>query len=215
MTALLRNALPLCLGICLVAVGSAQEAPMPEPAREDPVHEELRTLRDGMIDAVGENDLDALLAYMHPDVVVTWINGEQSRGHDAVREYYERMTTGDERIVESFSINDVDVKELTLLYGGDTGVSYGTATSNFVLTDGRDLSITGPWSATTVREDDRWLITSFHASANMFDNPVLDLVVQWTTRVGLGAGLAGLVAGFVIALLLKKRRSASSGGDAV
>lgn len=40
--------------------------------KEDAAHEELRSLRKQMVDAVNKNDIDALLVHLDKHVVVTW-----------------------------------------------------------------------------------------------------------------------------------------------
>ena len=62
--------------------------------KEDPAHEELRALRKGLVEAIQKNDVDDLLTYLDPDVVVTWQNGEVSRKPDGVKAYYDRMMKG-------------------------------------------------------------------------------------------------------------------------
>src|SRR5438552_462324 len=66
---------------------------------EDPIHEELREVKKAMTEAFKNKDLDALLKHVHKDVVVTWQNGEVSRGHKGLREYYDRMLTGEKSVL--------------------------------------------------------------------------------------------------------------------
>ena len=42
--------------------------------QEDPAHEELRTLRNGILEAITKGDINAQLEFVHPDVVITWQN---------------------------------------------------------------------------------------------------------------------------------------------
>jgi uncharacterized protein (TIGR02246 family) len=180
------------------------------PAREDkpppehPAHEQLRTLRRELVEAINKNDIDALLSHLDPDIVVTWLNGEVSRKPAGVREYIERMTKGDNRKVTSYT-TEAEVDDLTHLYG-DTGVAYGHSRDKFVLTDGRDFTVSTRWSATLVKKDNKWLLANFHASTDMFDNPLLSLAVRktaiWTGAV---AAVLGLAIGFLIARLLLRR----------
>jgi ketosteroid isomerase-like protein len=127
--------------------------------------------------------------------VVTWQNAEVSRGREGVRAYLTRMTSGPDRIVARFQTNPT-VDELTILYGGDTGIAFGRSSDRFELTDGMNFELTGRWSAALIRENERWLVASFHASANLFDNPVLSLATRYTVWIGVG----GLVAGALLAL---------------
>jgi ketosteroid isomerase-like protein len=167
------------------------------PPKDEAVHNELRALRDGLIDAMNKGDIDRELAYMHPNVVVTWHNAEVSRGRDGVRAYLTRMLSGPNKVVSSYSAT-VDVDELTILYGGNTGISFGNAFEHFKLHDGKMLDLPARWSATLVKDGDKWLIASLHASDNLFDNPLL-AIAKRTAYWGCGVALVvGLIAGLAI-----------------
>jgi hypothetical protein len=172
------------------------EAPPPSDASQvdDLVHDQLRKLRTNVEAATAAGDWQSLTQFLTSQVIVTWLDGTQSHGPAAVVEYLESKSGGPDPIVEKFSLT-TDVKELSDLYGENTATAYGTATSNFVLR-GRELSISGPWSATMVRENGQWKLAALSASVGAFDNPVL----TWTWRlvwiVGVIAGLLGLVVGW-------------------
>ena len=133
--------------------------------------------------------------------MVTWHNAEVSRGRDGVRQYLRRMLEGPDRKVDRFNA-DVNVDALTVLYGGDTGISYGSAVERFTLKGGSDFSLPARWSATLVKDGDRWLIASLHASDNLFDNPLLNLA----RRVAWWAGGLCLLLGLGLGFMLGRRR---------
>src|SRR5215831_18952900 len=107
-------ALLLACSIPSVALGQAQSA-------ENPAHQELRQLRDGLLAAMNKGDLEGTLKFLRTNCVITWHNAEVSRGHDGVRAYYNRVMTGPNKIVESFNCS-VNVDELTTLYGENMGI---------------------------------------------------------------------------------------------
>jgi uncharacterized protein (TIGR02246 family) len=176
--------------------------PTPTSVSDDATHDELRALRDGLLDAINKGDIERQLSYFHPNAVITWHNAEVSRGHDGIRKYMTRMLEGPDKVVESFKA-DVNVDELTILYGGDTGISFGSAVEHFAMTSGRTFDLPARWSATLVRQDGRWLIASLHASDNLFDNPLLNMARRMAWWAGGGALVVGLALGF----LLGRRRS--------
>jgi ketosteroid isomerase-like protein len=182
--------IPFLLCLPLAALSQA-------PANEDPAHEELRALRDGLIEAIQAGDITRELTYLHPNVVVTWQNAEVSRGRDGVREYLERMLEGPSPIVENYSA-DFNVDALTILYGGDAGISFGSSQEHVDLIGGESVDYTGRWSATLVREGGQWLIASLHGSANLFDNPFLATARRLMYVVGIVALAVGLVVGFLV-----------------
>jgi len=172
-----------------------------DDAKTEAVHNELRTLRDGLLEAMNKGDIERELTYLHTNAVVTWHNAEVSRGRDGVRAYYNRLTSGPEHMVESFSAQ-INVDELTILHGENTGISFGSSVEHFKLTNGRSFDLKGRWTATLVRENGRWLIGSLHVSTNIFDNVLLNLAKKYGVRA---ASLA-LVAGGILGWLLGRRR---------
>ena len=138
-------------------------------------HNELRALRDGLLDAMNKGDIERELTYLHTNVVITWHNAEVSRGRDGVRAYYKRLTSGPDKMVDKFSA-DLSVDELTILHGGNTGISFGSSIEHFKLKSGRSFDLKGRWTATLIKEDGKWLIASLHVSTNLFDNVMLDMV---------------------------------------
>ena len=173
---------------------------------EDPAHNELRALRDSMKEAFNKKDIDGLLKHLHPDVIVTWQNGEVSKGPDKVREYYKRMLVGENSTLLEVHA-DPEVTDLSLLFGEPalTAVAYGKLKDRYKLRDGSEFTMDSRFSATAVKKDGKWLIVNFHASPNVFDNEVLHMYVNktawWTGGI---AGGAALVLGLLIGWLLGK-----------
>lgn len=159
-------------------------------AEEDPAHNELRAVRDGLLAGMNRGDIESQLPFLHPNVVVTWHNAEVSRGRDGVRKYLDRMLHGPAKVVESFGA-EVKVEELSIIHGGDTALAFGSAQERFTMVRGRKFEFTGRWSATLVKEDGKWLIANLHTSDNLFDNPLLTSAtkaVQWLAGGGVAIG---------------------------
>jgi ketosteroid isomerase-like protein len=194
----MRKSIAAVVFLCLAALPVSSQAP---PAKDEAVHNELRALRDGLVDAMNKGDIERQLTYLHPNIVVTALNGEVSRGRDGVRAYFLKMTTGPNRVVESFHC-DVMVDELTILYGADTGISFGSAVQSYKLTDGLKLDAKTRWTATLVKDHDHWLVASLHASANLFDNPLLAMA----KRTAYWAGGVCLVLGLIVGFAIGRRR---------
>src|SRR5436190_3802072 len=107
------------------------------------------------------------------------------------------MLHGSAKVVEKFGA-EVKVDELSILYGGDTAIAFGSAHEHFTLAGGRQLDFTGRWSATLVKDGGKWLIANLHTSDNIFDNPLLNAAKKLLAWVGVGALLAGLVGGWLL-----------------
>jgi ketosteroid isomerase-like protein len=194
-----------CLSILILL---AVNIPVAAQQPEDPAHAQLRALRDDLVDAMNKRDLNRLLAHLHPDVVVTWQNAEVSRRPEGVRAYISRMLEGPDSVVESFSIAPA-VDELTILYGGDTGVAFGGSRDTFGLRNGQEFELNSRWTATLVNDGGVWKIAAFHSSASLFDNPLLAAARRWSVIAGVVALVAGLVAGFLVARMARRRTGAA------
>ena len=168
-------------------------------AAEDPAHDELRALRTAVTDAITQGDFDAVIKNVHTNVVVTWQNAEVCRGHQGLRDFFNRMGKASFKGYKVPPTPD----ELTILHGADTGVSFGETVAQYHLL-GKEYELKSRWTATLVKENGRWLLASYHISMNVLDNPLLN-AAKPALYVAAGAALlAGLIAG----LLIAKRKKA-------
>jgi ketosteroid isomerase-like protein len=170
------------------------------PVTADDPTQAINLLRHELVESFNKGDLDRLLSHLDPDVVITWQNGEVCRGPAAVRAYYDKMMTGPQRRVEKVSADPkVDDRHVY----GDWAVSWGSMNDRFVLTDGSDLAMNSRFTATIARRGDAWKVTSFQASVNAFENPILGYAAKkagtWALTIGLAGGLLiGLIAGMLV-----------------
>jgi ketosteroid isomerase-like protein len=195
-------------GLLAPALLRGQQAKTETAPPEHPAHQELRALRDELVNALNSNDLDRLLRHVTEDVVATWQDAEVSRGHKGVRDYYNRMMVGADRIVESVTAK-AEVDDLTRLYGQDkdTGLAFGRLEQDFKLTNGMNFHLSNRWTAHVAKDAGQWKLSAFHVSANLFDNAVLRTVTRqtmfWTGGIALPLGF---VLGLIVARVFSRRR---------
>ena len=161
-------------------------------AAEDPTHDELRALRKEMIDAITKGDFDATIRHVHPNVVITWQNAEVVRGVKALREFFNRVGKDAFKGYKVAPTPD----ELTILYGGDTGISFGQTVAQYDVL-GKRYEVANRWTATLVKENNRWLLAGYHISVNALDNPLLNAATHWVYWIGGAAALGGLFVGWL------------------
>ena len=170
----------------------------------------LDHLRAAMKDAYAKGDVDTMMHYLHPDVVIIFPDGSILKGPQAFRDYYERMMTSTNHRVVSYSA-DPQVESRTV--HNDVGLSYGYMNDRYVLNDGRSFALNSRFSVTVFKspdgpkDTDGWMIRSFHSSADSFDNPIITMVAQgvfW--RAGAGGVIVGLAIGLVLGVIFTRRR---------
>ena len=167
-------------------------------AAEDPAHEELRTLRLSIIDAINKGDIDSVIKHVHPDAVITWQNSEVCRGQKGLKEFFERMGK------DSFKGYKVPPTpdELTIFHGGDTGISFGETVAEYKLL-GKSYELKSRSTATLVKVDGKWLLAGYHISMNVLDNAILTAA---KSGLYLAAGVAFFI-GILVGRILCKRRA--------
>jgi ketosteroid isomerase-like protein len=170
----------------------------------------LDHLRASLKDAYTKGDVDAMMRYLHPDVVIIFPDGSILKGPEAFHQYYMRMMTAPDRRVVSYSANP-EVESRTV--HNDVGLSYGSMNDSYVLNDGRKFTLNSRFTVTVFkspdgpRDTDGWMIRSFHSSVDTFDNPILTMVARgvfW--RAGIGGLVIGIVLSFIVGILLARRR---------
>lgn len=166
-----------------------------QPAEE--VHQHLRAMKDQCVKALNAGDFESVVQLADQEILFTAMDARLAHGRGELKNYLEKMTKGPDKVVESFQ-TEVEVDRLTTLYGPDFGVASGTSQSHYKLTDGSQFSIKNRWTATVVQKDGHWLLASFHSSANVFDNPLLDLTKRYAKMAALGSVLVGLLIGLLI-----------------
>ena len=166
-------------------------------------HQQLRALRDGISSAFNrlgssgdEKDLDAVLRYVHKNVVLNAMNGERAVGHDGVRQMFRKSMVGANRSVQNVH-HDFNVDDLSVLHGDDTAIAYGTTRGKYVLTGGVNLEVNANWLGTLVKEDVRWLVAGFQFAPSIFENPIAQQLQRTLYWAAGGAGLVGILLGYL------------------
>ena len=186
-----------------VLAQTAPAAPSPE-ALQEPLHNEIRAIRDEILAAIAKGDFDAIVPHLHPNVVFTPMNNDVCRGPEAVRAYFNRMLKGPDAVLKSVRF-DMKVDRLTDLYG-DTGLAFGDSDAVYTLRNGIELPVTTRWTCALVRQDGRFKIAAFQASPNAFDNTILLQKTRAASFRGAGIGaVVGLLVGLILAIPLRRR----------
>lgn len=194
------------------AAAPTQGAPAPAPAveevraAENPNHEQLRALRDGITAAMNKRDIEGVVSFLHEKVVFTTMNGDVAVGKKAIQDYYFKMMQGPNRAVDAISVK-FNADALTELYHSDTmGICYGSTQDVYTLKGGKRMDINARWTATMVKENGKWLVSAIHYSTNMFDNPVLTAFQKTMMMIGMGCAVVGLLLGMMIGRKTSSRR---------
>jgi len=173
-------------------------------------HVQLRALRERLVDGINKGNIDAIDADLHPNIVITWQDGQVCKGRDQVRKFYENMISKSKKTFQGYKVPPT-ADEKTILYSGaTTGVVYGKSVGRFFLA-GKEIEVPNRWTATVVKENGQWTLASYHVSMNVLDNPLLNGIKKSSGFVAIIA----LAAGTLVGWLLGRKKSKPVGGPAL
>ena len=190
--------------IALLVVSSSRA--MAQDRNQD--HEQLRALLKSATEAMNSGNLDALAPLFYERFSITTVDQRIFTNLADFKAYYEGMMTGPNATLKSVTIRP-EADALTEFVGDNIGLSHGTSTDTYYFSDGDTREMTSRWTATLYKDNGKWKIINVHIGTNLLDNPVVTSVKSMVYKVGAGALAAGLLIGFVIARLMRKKTGAA------
>ncbi len=185
-------------GMCLAGTETQEKRPDPKG-----IEAELDQFREGLFHAFNAGDYKAMLEkYCHKDVVATWQDGTTSKGHDEVLAEFAKLKV----FIDKMTANPTTDKRL-ILNDGATVIASGPMNDVYALNrHGVTVELHSRWQATLKRDGDRFVLVGFAASADAFDNQVVDLYLKQAryTSWAIGGGV-GLLVGIAGTLLASRR----------
>ncbi len=178
-------------------------------ARAQTPDSEATALAAALADAVGAADFDRAGAMLTADAVVTYQNGDVSRGRDATVKYVRELFNGKGALIQAYSGTPAVTGSAVL--DDATRVVTGSSTDSLTLSSGAPMVLETRWTATVVRRDNTWQIASLHLSTNMLDNPIIEKMKTTSYLLGAFGLVMGLTIGIGIAALLRRRAAPSRG----
>jgi hypothetical protein len=204
------------VAVILVLMASAPAARgQVEAVKEGPLHAELHAVFAEIASAYKVGDLDKLTSHLDDNCVVTWPNATVNKSAAEVKDYLKAKTQGPHRVIDTTSIELVSSGMSVNTSAMTTAVVYGRSLDHIQLAEGADYNQWTTWTATLVKKEGRWRITSLHLSTDMFANPVLALVFKRTawwvgSIVGVVAFVLGCVGGWAVGQWRRDKGSATS-----
>jgi ketosteroid isomerase-like protein len=167
-------------------------------------HDELRALLKTVTDAMNSRNIDALAPLFHEKFSITTVDQQVFTNLSDFKKYFDGLFTGDKPLLKSVTFNP-KADALTEFVGEDVGFVHGVSEDSYAFADGDSRQMTSRWTATLHKDNGKWKILNAHIGANLVENPVLTALKGWLYKVGVGAGVAGLLVGFVIGRLARRK----------
>lgn len=188
---------------------SAQPTPTMQPAASstntEQDHEELRALLKTAKDAVNAKNFGALKPLFHEKFSITTVDQKIFTNFDDFKKEFTALFTGDKALLTSITFNP-EADALTEFVGDNIGLSHGSSTDTYVFSDGDTRTMTSRWTAALIKDKGKWKILNLHIGANILNNPVTEAAKSYVYKVGTGAGIGGLLLGFILAWFMRGKK---------
>jgi ketosteroid isomerase-like protein len=137
-------------------------------------HQELRVLKQKIVDALNRQDIDTLLTYFAEPFAFTTVTQEVLTNKETVKNFYHRMLVSDDSPIKTFTVEpEPDI--LTYFLSDNIGYCYGTSKDTYTLRrNGRTIGMQSRWTAVVVKENDQWKVSVVHLGVDFTNNPILD-----------------------------------------
>lgn len=193
-----------CLLFCSITLLSATGALAQEREQD---HNELRALLRTATEAMNTGNFDALKPLFYSKFSITTVDQKLFTSIDDFKAYYDGLLKGDKAALKSVAFKP-EADALTDFVGDNIGLSHGTSTDTYTFADGDVRTMASRWTATVYKDNGKWKILNLHLGVNLLDNPVVTALKGYTYKAGLGAGVGGLIIGFLVAWILRGRSRA-------
>jgi ketosteroid isomerase-like protein len=177
----------------------------PVAANREQDHEELRALLKSARDAVNAKNFEALKPIFHEKFSITTVDQKVFTNFDDFKKEFATLFTGDKAPLKSITFNP-EADALTEFVGDNIGLSHGSSKDTYVFSDGDTREMTSRWTATVIKDNGKWKILNLHIGTNLLDNPVTEAAKSYLYKVGIGAGIGGLLLGFVLAWVIRGKK---------
>jgi ketosteroid isomerase-like protein len=194
-------ALPFVLILLLTEVQAQDER------KED--HEALRRIRETATKAINSNDFSLLAPVLHDKFSIITVDGKKFSSLEAFRTYWGGLFSGDKHPLQKIEV-DPQADALTEFLSDSTGVVQGTSTDKFHFSDGDVISMKTRWTAVLQKDKAGWKLATIHFSADLMDNPVLDIAKSFAIKAAVGGVLVGLLVGGGLMFLVGRQRGKKS-----
>jgi ketosteroid isomerase-like protein len=119
-----------------------------------PAQQQVLATFDAYTRASVDGDVEEIMSYFHPEFL-GW-DYKQARPID-LRQIREMI----EGFYASYKLAGFDVEPLAVQMQGDVAIVYVRYRETMKMGEDADVSLTGPWTATFVKDGDKWLFFSW------------------------------------------------------
>jgi ketosteroid isomerase-like protein len=182
---------------------------LPAYAAEEPdheIHQELRAILSTVQTAINDAKFAEMLPVVSQDIRATTINQEVIGSRDEVTGYFNRWFGPGGYLKKLHMTLHPDA--LTELSADKSwGLVRGSGVESYTLADGRTFDMVTRWTAVMQKDPDgKWRLRSIHIGTNFLDNPILAAAKSTLSKVGFGAGGAGILAGGLLGFFIGRRK---------
>ena len=182
--------------LMLLAIVQSHAAFAQAPPSDEADRAQLRQLLASLTKTINERRYDDVARFFHKEFTATLINQEVAETPEQISAYFRKWITGKNALIRKLTVAPV-VEGSTRIYDGRFAVAHGRDKETYELSTGQTYDMVTRWTASLIKDNGQWKITSFHAGVNFLDNPVLAAAGKSSIYLAAAGGIAGLFAGWL------------------
>ncbi|MDH5656671.1 MAG: hypothetical protein OEZ34_12230, partial [Spirochaetia bacterium] len=153
--------------------------------------------------AVNESKPELIQPHLAGQFSITMVNQENIKSYDELKQYFHNFFQSENAILSKLTVEpEADV--LTVFTGPNTGYNYGHSTDTYELKIGKSITMKSRWTATVIKENGQWKISTLHVGVNMVENPILEIAEKEKYIWGISGFIMAAVMALVFIMLRKK-----------
>lgn len=120
------------------------------------------------------DDVNAIFQYLHPNVLVVLENGRILHSITDLEKFIENPIYFDNVTIKKILVRKFSIDQPMITLGSDSALINGKIQLKYVLSNAKNFELTSHWTATLIKENNKWTVRSYQATSNIFNNPMLD-----------------------------------------
>lgn len=148
-------------------------------------------------------DLQKIMGYFHPDVLIILENGRVFESAQSIEKYIKSPIYVNNFKVEKIRIKSFSIEKPIISLSDHSALIHGKISIEYHLSNSKNINFTDRWAATLINEKGTWRIRSYQVTSDIFNNPLIDNA-RYNFYFII---IITLIIGAILGLLWKKGRS--------
>ncbi len=163
------------------------------------------TVKDDIVEAINKKNIDKVTSFLSDDVYIVLENAQVFHSKSDFKDFLSSTPILEKYKVKKYTIENVAVDKEFQMTNSKSFLATGTADFDYALVRGRVLRVPVRWMANFEQDEEgKWLLSSYQATVNVLDNPLIDQMRRDFYMICFIALIMGYIIGIAWVKWIKK-----------